>query len=244
MSEALRALIDVVPFGLPSQEPRHTRQVLKGVRPGIAPGDLVLLWGGGVWEWFDPLTPIRGLALAARERPDLRLFFMTRGHPNPRLKGTGQASMYERAVALAEELGLLGRQVFFNREWVPYDERENYLLEADIGVSAHFNRLETVTAVRTRLFDYFWAGLPMLVSGGDMLSEEVVRGQALGRVVPPGDERAWAEALLELASEPDRRERRQAAFARLKAELTWDRVVEPLARFCERHWRREAAPTI
>jgi hypothetical protein len=46
----LRRLIDVVPFGLPAEPPRHTKNVLKGVLPGIAPDDQVILWGGGIWE--------------------------------------------------------------------------------------------------------------------------------------------------------------------------------------------------
>jgi len=234
LDHTLRRLIDVVPFGLSAQPPRHTRDVLKGVWPGIEQHDVVLLWGGGMWEWFDPLTPIRGMARAVRERSDLKLFVLGKGHPNPRLQGAGPASTYARAMRLAGELGLLDRHVFFNPDWVPYDERQAYLLEADLGISAHFDRIETVLAVRTRLFDYLWAELPMLLTGGDSLSDEVVAPQGLGRVVPPGDDGAWAAALLELAAEPDRRARRQAAFARVKAELTWDRVVEPLASFCAR----------
>jgi len=230
----LRQLIDVVQTGLPAVEPRHTRPVLKGVVPGIGPGDTVLLWNGGIWEWFDPLLPIRAMANVVRTRPDLKLFFISRGHPNPRLKAGGLPPVYERAVNLARELGLLDRHVFFNQDWVPYDERANYLLEADIGVSAHLNSVETTLVARTRLLDCFWAELPVLVTGGDTLAEDVVAPAGLGYVVPPGDEPAWTEALLTLAAEPDRRERRRAAFARLKAELTWEEVVEPLARFCER----------
>ena len=52
----LRALIDVVPFGVDEQPPQHTMQRIKGVMPGIGPDDLVLLWGGGIYNWFDPLT--------------------------------------------------------------------------------------------------------------------------------------------------------------------------------------------
>jgi glycosyltransferase involved in cell wall biosynthesis len=230
----LRRLIDVVPFGLPARAPQRTHTVLKGVLPGIAPDDLVLLWGGGVWGWFDPLTPIRGLARALETRSDLKLFFMGRGHPNPRLEAVAHAPVYDAAVALARELGLLGTHVFFNDGWTPYDERENYLLEADLGVSAHRDHVETALAVRTRLFDYIWAGLPMLVTGGDGVSEELVAPAGLGRVVPPEDERAWCDALLALAAEPDRRAARAAAFERVRQALTWDRVVEPLARFCER----------
>ena len=45
--------------------------------------------------------------------------------------------MADRAVALAVELGLDGSSVFFNRDWVPYDERLAWFAEADLGVSAH-----------------------------------------------------------------------------------------------------------
>ncbi|MDQ5821624.1 MAG: glycosyl transferase family 1, partial [Actinomycetota bacterium] len=51
---SMRALIDVVPFGLPDEPPVPADPALKGVIPGIAESDLVLLWGGGVWNWFDP----------------------------------------------------------------------------------------------------------------------------------------------------------------------------------------------
>ena len=36
-------------------------------------------------------------------------------------------------LALADELGLTGRNVFFNESWVEYDDRQNYLLEAESG---------------------------------------------------------------------------------------------------------------
>ena len=40
--------------------------------------------------------------------------------------------------------------VFFNSGWVPYDERVNFLLEADVGVSTHLPRPEAVYSVRAR----------------------------------------------------------------------------------------------
>jgi hypothetical protein len=57
---SLRDLIDVVPFGLEGTEPEPTGPpVLKGVVAGIRETDRVLLWGGGIWNWFDPLTVIK-----------------------------------------------------------------------------------------------------------------------------------------------------------------------------------------
>src|SRR5581483_5821421 len=79
----LRSLIDVVPFGIPSDPPVSTRRVLKGVFPGIEEHDRVILWGGGIWEWFDPLTLIRAVHRVRSTRPEVKLFFMGIKHPNP-----------------------------------------------------------------------------------------------------------------------------------------------------------------
>src|SRR5674536_385521 len=48
--ESLESLIAVVPFGVGSTPPVHTRPAIKGVVPGIGPDDKVILWGGGIWN--------------------------------------------------------------------------------------------------------------------------------------------------------------------------------------------------
>ncbi len=234
----LRRLIDVVPFGLPADPPRPGPPALRGVVPGIGPDDRVILWGGGIWNWFDPLTLIR--AVAALGRPELRLFFMGTATPslyNPKLAMAG------RAEALARELGLLGRAVFFNPAWVPYAERAGYLLEADVGASCHLPHIETRFAFRTRLLDYIWAGLPMLVTQGDVLAE-LVAARGLGRAVPPEDVPATAAALAALLDDPAGRAGTAARFEAVRAEMTWDRVIAPLARFATAPYRAADRPTL
>jgi glycosyltransferase involved in cell wall biosynthesis len=226
---SLRRLIDLVPFGLSSAPPQQIQPRIKGVYPGIGHDDIVLLWGGGIWEWFDPLTLLRAMELIGKERQDIKLFFLGRGHPNTR--DVPEMVMAERTTALAEELHLTGKTVFFNDSWVPYNQRGDYLLEADIGVSTHFDSAETTFAFRTRLLDYLWAGLPMIVNSGDTLSKLVERA-GLGYVVAPGDVAALAAAILKLADEPDRRERRAAAMAAVREQFTWERTLEPLVNFC------------
>ena len=61
---ALRSLVAVVPFGL-DPAPPGPGPAVKGVLPGIAPSDRLLLWGGGIWNWFDPLTVIRAVGRLA-----------------------------------------------------------------------------------------------------------------------------------------------------------------------------------
>ncbi len=228
----LRRLIDVVPFGLPDQDFDATAAalppVLKGVRPGIAATDTVLLWGGSLLDWQDPVTLIEAVAALAPRRPDIRLVFMGTRHPNPLVKPM-------RAVAAscerAEALGLLDRHVFFN-DWVPYVERARYLAEADLGVSTHREHLETHFAFRTRMLDYVWARLPIVCTEGDVFAR-LVRSEGLGATVPPGDAPALADAIERLLADEAARASARAGLARLGGTLQWSRVVAPLARFLE-----------
>jgi len=62
----------VVPFGLPSEDPVAGRPVIRGVWPGIGPEDWIVLWGGGLWDWLDPLTLIRAVDASLRTSAVLR----------------------------------------------------------------------------------------------------------------------------------------------------------------------------
>lgn len=223
---SLRGLIDVVPFGIEAEPPRHTRHAVKGVVPGIAESDRLLLWGGGIWNWFDPLTVIRSIAAVSRQRDDVRLFFMGLGHPNPAVP---EMEMERRAIVLAGELGLTDRVVFFNKGWVPYEERGAYFLEADLGVSAHFDDLETRLAFRTRLLDCIWATLPIVTTGGDALGE-MVDHRGLGRAVAAEDVDGWVSALGRLLDDDDERNAIREQSIAVRSEFVWPRVVAPLRR--------------
>jgi glycosyltransferase involved in cell wall biosynthesis len=224
---SLRHLIDVVPFGLDPEPPRSARPVLKGVVPGIDEDNRVLLWGGGIWNWFDPLTLIHAVHRLSARRHDMRLFFLGLRHPNP---GVPAMAMEQRAVELARGLGLTDRVVFFNFGWVPYDLRGAYLLEADIGVSAHLDSVESRFAFRTRLLDCFWAGLPVISTTGDVLSE-LVRERQIGRSVDAGSVDGWVEALEALLDDDAELGLMKARLDAVRAEFAWPRVVQPLRHF-------------
>jgi glycosyltransferase involved in cell wall biosynthesis len=223
---SLRDLIDVVPFGLESEPPIATAPALKGVVPGIGAGDKVLLWGGGIWNWFDPLTPIRAVHALSKRRDDVKLFFLGVKHPNP---GVPAMAMTARAIELAKELELYDRFVFFNFGWVPYAERANYLLDADLGISSHLDTVETRFSFRTRLLDYFWAALPTVATQGDVLSD-LVRERNLGRAVGFADIDAWVLAIEQLLDDRSEYARVRANVEHVREEFAWPTLVEPLAR--------------
>jgi hypothetical protein len=141
-------------------------------------------------------------------------------------------AMTQRALDLARELGLTDNGVHFNENWVPYEARGAWLLEADIGVSAHFDDLETRFAYRTRLLDCFWAGLPVVTTGGDSLGR-LVAERGLGRVVPAEDVGAWSDAVASLLDDEEALADVQSRLQAVRNELAWPRVVEPLVRLLQ-----------
>jgi glycosyltransferase involved in cell wall biosynthesis len=224
----LRSLIDVVPFGLAEAAPERTAAGIRGVTPGIGAQDKVILWAGGVYNWFDPVSLIRAVDRIKDAHPDVRLFFLGMKHPNPDVP---QMQVAYETRTLADELGLTGRQVFFNEGWVPYDERQNFLLDADVGVSTHFDHLETTFSFRTRILDYLWAGLPVVSTGGDSFGA-LIAAEGLGVTVPQADVDALVEALTGLLYDPAAAGNARAAVARVRGGFTWPRVLAPLVRFC------------
>jgi hypothetical protein len=89
--------------------------------------DKVILWGGGIYNWFDPLTLLRALDKLRGRLPNVRVYFLGLKHPNPHVPEMRMAVETRR---LADELGLVDTHAFFNEGWVEYSDRQNYLLEA------------------------------------------------------------------------------------------------------------------
>ena len=223
----LRGLIDVVPFGIPEEPPARTGRGLRETL-GIGADEIVLLWGGGVYNWFDPLTLIRAVARLAARKEGVRLVFLSASHPNPDVP---EMQMLASARDLARELGVDGGPVIFNESWVPYEERAAWLLDADVGVSTHLDHAETRFSFRTRILDYFWAGLPVMCTRGDSLAD-LVEKEDLGLTVPPEDVDATESALAELVEDEGGRRRRAARVREVAGAMTWAHAARPLVEFC------------
>jgi glycosyltransferase involved in cell wall biosynthesis len=226
--ETLRSLISVLPFGISDAPPVQTRPALKGVVPGIGPDDKVVLWGGGIYNWFDPLTLLRAVDRLRARQPGVRVYFMGLRHPHPEIE---TMRMAVETRALADELGLTGTHAFFNEGWVAYEERQNYLLEADVGVSTHLDHLETALSFRTRILDYFWASLPVVATKGDSLAQ-LIDERCLGITVAPGDVGGLEEALFQMLDDEGFRKTCRENVAGVVPELRWSQAVRPLLEFC------------
>ena len=83
--------------------------------------------------------------------------------------------------------------------------------------------------------DYLWASLPMVVTGGDTLSD-LIKEQGVGRVTAAGDVRGVADALIDLLQHPIDRSR----FTATSEAFRWSRVAEPLRQYVSAPWRNGA----
>lgn len=217
----LRTLIDVVPYGAPNDPPARGA-ALKGVHPSVGVDDVVLLWSGGAWQWFDPLLVIDAFAAAVRDAPRLRLYFMGLA-----MRGSAPAmpiaqQLHERA----RELDLHTSHIIFG-DWVPYDERGAVLAEADAAVVATRRSVESRLAFRSRLLDHFWTGLPTITTPGDVLADLVSEHHA-GIMVPLDNREAMTAAMLRIADGgEDVAAMRRNALA-LADRFRWRENVEPL----------------
>jgi glycosyltransferase involved in cell wall biosynthesis len=218
-----------VPMGIPDEPPRGGKRVLKGVIPGIQPEDKVIIWMGGVWEWTDPFTLSKAFEIVLERHSNVRLVFGAAQHYDERV--VPPMSKAAHFFRWCQEKGWLGSYVFF-LDWVPYEQRGLYLLEADIGVSLHDHPLESRYAVRARSLDYLWASLPCVLSAGDELAD-LLQACGLARLVPPRNPYAVAEALLNWLDHPPLREQLARQTLALRERLRWSVVIQPIKTFLQ-----------
>lgn len=224
----VRSLLAVAPFGLPGKPPQRTASPIRGRLGDVGPSDKVIIWAGGVYSWLDPLTLVHAVARLAERRSDVRLVFQGMRHPNPEVPAMDIGA---QTRLLADRLGLTGRHVFFNEHWVPYSERQNWLLDADCGVITHHEHIETTFAFRTRVLDYLWSGLPIVTTDGDSFAD-LVRAEGLGVVVPPEDPGALAAGLERVLYDEEYATAARERIAGVRDRFTWETALAPLISFC------------
>jgi glycosyltransferase involved in cell wall biosynthesis len=213
----LVGLIDAVPFGVPEELP-PPRPLL----PEHLPGERRLLFGG-LYDWYDPWPVLE--AFHAEDEPGWRLLFIR--NPNP---GATPQRLLGEVERWCRRRGLWGERVQ-TLDWVPAERRYDLLREVDLMVATHTPTLETRLSLRTRFLDALAAGCPVIATEGGGMSR-LLREYDAGWVVPAGDPGAVAVALRAVLEVSGRGEARRQGARRLVEDFAWERVLEPLVRFC------------
>lgn len=225
---SMRSLLDVAPFGT-AAEPIGEATPLRDAFDEIGSDDPVLLWAGGLHDWLDPVTVVDSLPVLLERHPDARLVFMAGPHPNTAVEEMGVRG---DAIARARELKLFGTHVLFATNWIDYSERLTWFADADIGVVAHGQHLETMLSHRTRLLDHLTAGLPTISTSGDPLSAQLQTHEAAVTVAPL-DSRALANSASQLLRDDVLMEEMERNSLALAADLRWESTLAPLVNWLE-----------
>lgn len=228
-SPDVEELISVVPFGISKGSDQPAGSTIRNTIFPIQDDDILLLWGGVISNWFDPLTLIKALHQAIKENPRIKLLFLSTKHPNPL---TPEFDMAKEAVKLCSDLNLTNNHVFFNEEWIDYQKRSVYFQDADIGISTHTTHFETRYSFRTRILDYFKHHLPIICTQGDHFAE-IIQRENLGITVASGDQDELRKVILHLAEKPELRAEIAGRIEKVKQQYYWDKVVEPLIKYCQ-----------
>jgi len=204
-----RSLIDLVPFGVPP------------TAPGVPDRESGRVLFGGIYDWYDPMMAIDAVRQARSQISGLTLSF-TR-HPNA--KSTPQSKLAAAEVAAQSD-----RFVEF-AEWTPYEERLAHYRRHSVALLTFSPSLETDLAMRTRIFDYLWAGVPVISSSAPG-TDEIIERHGAGAVVREQSPAAFAAALTALLTDAPRYERAVNGAGAWAAQNGWDVVTRPLVDFC------------
>jgi glycosyltransferase involved in cell wall biosynthesis len=182
---------------------------------------------GFVAGYVGTFGPHRGLETAVRATARL-----TSADAGLLLVGSGSDTYERRLDSVVEAAGVTDRVL--RTGWVDDATFPAYMSACDVCLVPHARTTHTETTVPHKLFQYMATGTPVVVTDLDPLAR-VVEDADAGVVVPPEDPAAMADALADLASDPERR-RQLGANGRRAVEETynWERDGRRLVETYER----------
>jgi glycosyltransferase involved in cell wall biosynthesis len=155
------SLIHVIPMTPPTAPPISTKTELEK-----KPDELVLLVAGAFLPWYDYKTFFEALRiLISNGEKNFRVLIMGGNPRDPKFEAT--VKRFGCVKEIEERIIFTGL--------VPFKQRANYYLTADIAVNIPSVTVEDELSVRTRVVDYLWANLPILSPATDEYSSTIVK---------------------------------------------------------------------
>ncbi len=179
---------------------------------GLKAGDLIVLYQGG----FALGRGLHNLLRAMVGLPD---------HMKLVMMGWGKIELELRS--LAEELGLLDRQVFFFPP-VPQEDLLHWTASAHVGVIPYQAvSLNNYLCMPNKLFEYMGAGLPVVASAFPELSR-VIDGSSAGVTFDPEEPASIAAAMNKVLSDADLRARMSENARKAALVYNWENEEKTL----------------
>jgi glycosyltransferase involved in cell wall biosynthesis len=167
-----------------------------------------------------PLTVVYHGTMTRRYGIDVLLmaFALARTRVPLRLLIHGRGEYRDEAMQLGEQLGL-GDAVRWSTGHLSTSALSSLISHGDIGVVPNRNDVFTDEILPTKLMEYAALGIPTIASRSTAIESYFT--DEMVRFVEPGDAEAMAEALVELASDPDRRATLATNAQRFSRQFQW-----------------------
>jgi glycosyltransferase involved in cell wall biosynthesis len=169
---------------------------------------------GFLVAYHGTVTPHYGVELlvgaagrAAELLPDLRVEIYGRGDAIPAVYGRARALSIEERVSVSDK-------------WTPQREILLAVQRASVGVVPNLPTRLNRFALSTKLFEYVALGVPVVCADLPTIRSYFSDREVL--FFPAGDEAALADALVEVARDPDAAEARAQAARRRYEEYRWE----------------------
>ena len=177
-------------------------------------GPLTVIYHGTVTRRYGIDVLLMAFAIA-RQRVPLRLLIHGRGE------------YMGEAQELANQLGMADA-VTFSKSLLSTSELSALVTEADIGVVPNRNDLFTDDILPTKLMEYAALGIPSIVSRSTAVESQFT--DEMVRFVEPANADELADAMVELAVDPDLRATLASGAQRFSRQFRWaDQAAEYVA---------------
>lgn len=230
----------ICPMGIDLNEVKNAKlsDMLSLRIPAIKKDDFIIVWTGGIWDWFDAKTPIESIdSLVKGGRNNIKLVFLGTKHPNDDVPAMAET---EIARNYATKLGLIDEYVFFLDGWLPYNSRIHYLSRANAAVYAHKPSVESRFSHRTRVLDHILMCLPTIATKGDYFSD-YIEEHGLGLSVEPFDSKSMSIAITKIADNKKLSDLIVDNIKKNQPFFTWDYTLKPLEEFIDSKIFRSSA---
>jgi glycosyltransferase involved in cell wall biosynthesis len=185
----------------------------------------------------DPLTVIYHGTITHRYGLDLLLHAFARARQRQplRLIIHGRGEYLDEVRQLVDQLGL-AEDVRLSTQSLPTDALPELIRSADIGVVPYRSDVFTDGILPTKLMEYATLGVPSIASRTKAVTTYFTDDMV--RLVEPGSVEALADALSELAADPERRSALAHNALRFAQEHRWESQAVAYADAVERVTRR------
>jgi len=173
--------------------------------PEMAEDGGIVLFFGRLWRYKGLDYLIKAEPLISKEIPDLRIVVAIHGEP---------FSNYEKDIENRDRFEVLER-------FIPNEEVATLFQRASVVALPYIEASQSGVLNIAYVFEK-----PVVVTDVGSLPEAVDDGKT-GFIVPPGDPKALAEAIITLLKDPEsRKEMGKNAYIKATTEFSWDRIAE------------------